>query len=117
MNPASKKTLIRELSVAGLLDTLTVAVVFVLVARVWPINSHLVFLIVLAGLAVYILWRRPVKLAANLASYIPLGLMGIVFGVMASSSLWAPELWRTFSYSVFSFLHFLIGLAVAVAFR
>lgn len=94
---------------------LSVALTFVLVARVWDINQHVVFAAVLLGLGAYIAWSKP-PLNHSVLGYTPLALMGLLFLVMAGSSLWAPEFDRTFSYSVFSFLHFLIGIAVAVAF-
>lgn len=96
-------------------QTLSVALVFVLVARVWDINQHAVFAAVLLGLSAYVAWRKP-PLNHSVLGYAPLALMGLLFLVMAGSSLWAPEFDRTFSYSVFSFLHFLIGIAVALAF-
>jgi hypothetical protein len=97
-------------------DTLAVAAVFVLMARLWDNNDHLVFMALLAGLVGYIAWRKPQPLRHTVVNYVPLALMGTVFLVMAASSLWAPEFYRTFAYSVFSFLHFLIGIAVALAF-
>lgn len=97
-------------------ETALVAVVFIFVARVWVINQHVVFLVILAVLGGLIAWRPPKKINHSFFGYLPLGLMGVVFLIMASSSLWAPEFDRTFSYAVFSFLHFLIGVAVAVAF-
>lgn len=102
------------LAVSG--ETALVAVVFIFVARVWAINQHVVFLVILAVLGGLIALRLPKKINHRFVNYLPLGLMGVVFLIMASSSLWAPEFDRTFSYAVFSFLHFLIGLAVAVAF-
>lgn len=97
-------------------QTALIAVVFVFVARVWAINQHIVFVVIVAVLMGVIAWRPPKGLHHSVLDYLPLGLMGIVFVIMASSSLWAPEFLRTFSYSVFSFLHFLIGVAVALAF-
>ena len=98
------------------LETMSVAVVFVLVARVWDINQHVVFLGVLAALSSYVVWQKAYRLDHSLLAYAPLAVMSLLFLVMASSSLWAPEFPRTFSYAVFSFLHFLIGIAVALAF-
>lgn len=116
MGLEAKKSDGRESRLFTVLETLIVVAVFVLMARLWPINQHLVFFLVWAGLVGYTVWRGPVKLRHSVVGYVPLGLMGVVFAIMASSSLWAPEMWRTFSYSVFSFLHFLIGVTVAVAF-
>ena len=99
-----------------MVEILMIAGIFVLMARLWPINQHVVFFSVWVSLTAYVVWKGPQKLNHTLVGYIPLGLMGAVFAIMAGSSLWAPEMWRTFSYSVFSFLHFLIGVTVAIAF-
>jgi hypothetical protein len=99
-----------------MVEIFMIAGIFVLMARLWPINQHVVFFSVWVALIAYVVWKGPQKLNHTLVGYIPLGLMGAVFAIMAGSSLWAPEMWRTFSYSVFSFLHFLIGVTVAIAF-
>ena len=116
MMPVQKQRLERPSPTMSTVEILMIAGIFVLMARLWPINQHVVFFGAWVVLVAYVVWKGPQQLNRTLVGYIPLGLMGAVFAIMAGSSLWAPELWRTFSYSVFSFLHFLIGVTVAVAF-
>ena len=114
--PVQKQSLERPSLTMRTVELCMIAGIFILMARLWPINQHVVFFGVWVVLVAYVVWKGPQQLSHSVLGYIPLGLMGAVFAIMAGSSLWAPELWRTFSYSVFSFLHFLIGATVAIAF-
>ena len=99
----------------ALVQTLLVAVVFVLASRIWPVDEHIVFLSVFFALVALALrspqdWVRP-----RLLNLVPLAAMIAIFVILIASPLWAPEAPRSLSYAGFSFLHFLIGAAVAVA--
>ena len=96
-------------------ETFMFASFFVVSARMWYVEEHVVFLSILFALVFGSLASGLTlipRLDLSLRS-LPILLLLAVGAVMLLSSLWSPEPHRTFSYAVFSVLQIFIGISFA----
>ena len=100
--------------VSSIFRALLVASVFVMSVRMWYVQEHIVFLVILFALVVSIL-ANPAQqsVVAPKLTVIPAGLLVLLGIVMIFSALWAPQIHSTLAYAGFSVLQILIGLALS----
>ena len=93
---------------------LLVASMFVMSVRMWSVQEHIVFLVILFALVVSILAKPAQQSVVVLKlTLIPAGLLVLLGIVMILSSFWAPQIHSTLAYAGFSVLQILIGLALS----
>lgn len=102
------------LGVTSIFRALLVAAMFVLSVRMWIVQEHIVFLVILFALVVSIL-AIPTQqsVVAPKVTVIPAGLLVLLGIVMIFSAFWAPQIHSTLAYAGFSVLQILIGLALS----
>lgn len=100
--------------VASIFRALLVASMFVMSVRMWYVQEHIVFLVILFALVVSIL-ANPAQqsVVAPKLTLIPAGLLVLLGIVMILSVFWAPQIHSTLAYAGFSVLQIFIGLALS----
>ena len=100
--------------VSSIFRALLIASIFVMSVRMWFVQEHIVFLVILFALVVSILANPAQRsVVAPKLTVIPAGLLVLLGIVMIFSAFWAPQVHSTLAYAGFSVLQILIGLALS----